>query len=157
MSFCTTLPTAIGTLILVADEQGLSKIVLPPCIDRFNAINKMTTADHPILNAAAGQITAYLQGRLTDFDLPLSLTGTRFRKQAWAIMRTIPYGETRTYGDIARKLGNHGLARAVGGAANANPVPLVIPCHRVIGAHGRLTGFAGGLTMKKYLLELERS
>lgn len=116
----------------------------------------MTTADHPLLDAAAGQIIAYLRGRLTDFDLPLSLTGTRFRQQAWTIMRTIPYGETCTYGEIARELGNDGLARAVGGAANANPVPLVIPCHRVVGAHGRLTGFAGGLTMKKYLLELEK-
>lgn len=156
MSFCMTLPTAIGTLVLVADEQGLSRIILPPCPDRCNAFDKITAADHPILDAAAGQITAYLQGRLTDFDLPLSLAGTRFQQQAWAVMRTIPYGTTRTYGEIARELGNHGRARAVGGAANANPVPLVIPCHRVVGANGRLTGFAGGLAMKKYLLELER-
>ncbi len=156
MSFATTLPTTIGTLVLVADEQGLVRIILPPDADRFKVIDKMTTADHPILNAAAGQITAYLQGRLTNFDLPLSLTGTRFRKQAWAIMRTIPYGATRTYGEIARDLGNYGLARAVGGAANTNPVPLVIPCHRVVGVNGRLTGFAGGLTMKKYLLKLEK-
>ncbi|GBE52085.1 methylated-DNA--protein-cysteine methyltransferase [bacterium BMS3Bbin14] len=157
MSFAMTLPTAIGTLILVADEQGLARIVLPPDADRFKAIDRVTAADHPLLDAAAGQIIAYLRGRLTNFDLPLSLTGTRFRQRVWAIMRTIPYGETRTYGEIARELGNDGLARAVGGAANANPVPLVIPCHRVVGAHGRLTGFAGGLTMKKYLLELERS
>ncbi|VAW34470.1 Methylated-DNA--protein-cysteine methyltransferase [hydrothermal vent metagenome] len=161
MSFAMTLPTAIGTLILVADEQGLSRIILPPCLDleqksSFQDRHGMTTADHPLLDAAAGQIIAYLRGRLTDFDLPLSLTGTRFRQQAWTIMRTIPYGETCTYGEIARELGNDGLARAVGGAANANPVPLVIPCHRVVGAHGRLTGFAGGLTMKKYLLELEK-
>ncbi len=156
MTFATTLATAIGTLVLVADEQGLARIILPPDADRFKAIDRITTADHPLLDAAAGQITAYLQGRLTNFDLPLSLTGTRFRQQAWAVMRTIPYGETRTYGEIARDLGNYGLARAVGGAANANPVPLVIPCHRVVGANGRLTGFAGGLTMKKYLLELER-
>ncbi len=156
MFFCKTLPTAVGTLILAADEQGLARIVLPPGVDRFNATNKTTTADHPILDAAAGQITAYLQGRRTNFDLPLSLTGTRFRQQAWAIIRTIPYGATRTYGEIARELGNYGQARAVGGAANANPLPLVIPCHRVVGANGSLTGFAGGLTMKKYLLELER-
>ncbi|HBR03236.1 MAG TPA: methylated-DNA--[protein]-cysteine methyltransferase [Ruminiclostridium sp.] len=109
-----------------------------------------------LLREAAGQLQEYFLGKLRRFDLPLSPEGTAFQKSVWRALCEIPYGETRTYGEIAREIGNKRACRAVGMANNKNPAVIVIPCHRVIGANGKLVGYGGGLDMKAYLLNLEK-
>lgn len=109
----------------------------------------------PLLEQAVRQLKEYFLGERRRFELPLNPAGTAFQKQAWAALRQIPYGETRTYGEIARTIGNPAACRAVGMANNRNPIVIVIPCHRVLGAKGDLVGFGGGLSVKQYLLDLE--
>ncbi|MDD4334042.1 MAG: methylated-DNA--[protein]-cysteine S-methyltransferase [Desulfotomaculaceae bacterium] len=109
-----------------------------------------------ILKETAGQLQGYLAGELKEFDLPLALDGTEFMQRVWKSLLNIPYGETRSYQQIARSVGNIKASRAVGHACSRNPIPIIIPCHRVIGANGRLTGFGGGLDIKSHLLELEK-
>lgn len=124
----------------------------------FDATNprKERTSD-PLLDEAEAQLTAYFNGELKDFDLPLASEGSEFQKKVWAELRRIPYGETASYGDIARRLGYEPvISRAVGAANGANPIPILVPCHRVIGSNGSLTGYAGGLDRKKILLDLEQ-
>jgi len=150
------LKTKLGTFVLHGDEQGITGISLPGTCPLPKKPVTASPRHSAILEAAARQITEFVNGKRTTFDLPLSITGTQFQMQVWNIIQTIPFGHTLSYGEIGRRLGNKKMARAVGGAANANPVPLIIPCHRVIGADGRLTGFAGGLKMKKCLLTLEK-
>lgn len=111
----------------------------------------------PLLKEAYRQLTEYFQKKRKSFDLPLMPKGTDFQKKVWEALRAIPYGETRSYGEIARQIGNEKACRAVGGANNKNPIMIFIPCHRVIGADGSLTGFGGGLPAKKYMLELEKN
>lgn len=103
-----------------------------------------------------GELEEYFAGARRSFDLPLRTAGTPFQRAVWEALLAIPYGQTRTYGELARALGRPGAARAVGGACHVNPICILIPCHRVVGAGGALTGFAGGLEIKKALLELER-
>ena len=110
----------------------------------------------PVLRQAAEQLEAYLGGKRMGFSLPLAPQGTPFQKEVWQALAQIPYGETRTYGEIAAQLGRPKACRAVGAANHVNPLPIFIPCHRVVGASGRLTGYAGGLQMKEQLLRLER-
>ena len=111
----------------------------------------------PLLDRAEEQLTAYFAGDLTEFDLPLASEGSEFQQKVWAELRRIPYGETASYGDIARRLGYEPvISRAVGAANGANPIPIIVPCHRVIGADGKLTGFGGGIERKKILLDLEQ-
>jgi methylated-DNA-[protein]-cysteine S-methyltransferase len=109
-----------------------------------------------LLKDAHKQISEYLKGERRSFDLPLSPSGTEFQQRVWKALTGIPYGETVTYEDIARKVGNEKACRAVGMANNRNPISLIIPCHRVIGKNGKLTGYGGGLGIKEYLLKLER-
>ena len=109
-----------------------------------------------MLDAAAAQLRAYFAGELHDFDLPLGGEGTAFQRIVWRALTTIPYGATRSYGEVARAIGRPSASRAVGAANGKNPIPIIVPCHRVIGASGELTGYAGGMTIKKQLLELER-
>ena len=109
----------------------------------------------PLLLEAASRIRAYFEGKLRVFDLPLDPSGTEFQKRVWAELQKIPFGETRSYRDIACALGSPNYVRAVGAANGANPLPIVIPCHRVIGAGGDLVGYGGGLELKKRLLEIE--
>jgi methylated-DNA-[protein]-cysteine S-methyltransferase len=111
--------------------------------------------DHPLLRQAVRQLEEYFAGRRRAFDLPLDLRGTPFQVRVWEMLRTIPYGEISTYGDLARQLGRPGASRAVGAANGANPVAIVVPCHRVIGAGGALTGYGGGIERKRFLLALE--
>ena len=112
--------------------------------------------DHTtLLDEAARQLAEYFGGRRRDFDLPLAPAGTPFQREVWAALRTIPYGQTRSYKDIAAAVGRPRACRAVGMANNRNPLPIVIPCHRVIGASGALTGYAGGVDVKRRLLEIE--
>ncbi|WBB65796.1 methylated-DNA--[protein]-cysteine S-methyltransferase [Micromonospora sp. WMMD812] len=112
-------------------------------------------ADAPTRQAVT-ELRAYFAGQLTDFTLPLSIPrGSEFERAVWQVMTEIPYGETLTYGEVARRLGDPGAARAVGVACNRNPIPVIVPCHRIVGAGGKLVGFGGGLDRKVRLLELE--
>jgi methylated-DNA-[protein]-cysteine S-methyltransferase len=112
-------------------------------------------ADAPFA-AAAAQLAAYFAGQLTEFDLPLATAGTGFQRRVWAALRAIPYGQTVSYGELARRIGSPAASRAVGLANGKNPISVVVPCHRVIGADGSLTGYGGGTDRKRFLLELER-
>ena len=113
--------------------------------------------DDPLLDRAQRQLAEYFAGTREEFDLPLNPNGTPFQKKVWDALRQIPYGETRSYGDIARAVGSPKGFRAVGMANHVNPIPVVIPCHRVVGSKGALTGYAGGLNVKSALLELEKA
>jgi len=110
---------------------------------------------HPVITEAIRQLRAYFNGQLRDFDLPLEMVGTQFQKRVWHALRTIPYGETRSYSKVAAEIGSPTAVRAVGAANGMNPIPIVVPCHRVIGAGGDLVGFGGGLPWKRLLLDLE--
>jgi methylated-DNA-[protein]-cysteine S-methyltransferase len=112
-------------------------------------------ADHALLLETAGELDAYFAGRLRSFTVPVEVAGTDFQKAVWESLRTIAYGELRTYGDVARAIGRPAAVRAVGGAIGSNPVSIIIPCHRVIGSDDSLTGFGGGLPVKQRLLEME--
>lgn len=111
----------------------------------------------PLLKQAKDQLDAYFAGKLKEFSLPLAPNGTPFQQKIWQLLQQIPYGETRTYGQLACQAGNPKASRAVGMANNRNPLPVFIPCHRVIGANGTLTGYAGGMDMKQTLLDIEHS
>jgi len=111
--------------------------------------------EHAVLEDAARQLDQYFAGERTEFDLPLAPIGTEFQQQAWTALRSIPFGETISYGEQARRLGDKNKSRAVGAANGRNPIPIVVPCHRVVGSNGHLTGFAGGLGVKAWLLEHE--
>ena len=139
--------TPIGRLKLCADGDGL-------CALRFSATGEGTDAA-PVLLQAQQELEEYFAGRRTAFSVPLSMHGTPFQMAVWEALRTIPYGETRSYGELARRIGRPGACRAVGMANHVNPLPILVPCHRVVGADGHLTGYAGGLDVKKYLLGLE--
>ena len=153
--YYTSLKTPVGTLQLVADDHSLYRIVFPTCTNNA-PVAKPAPKGHPLLNSTTSQLIEYFNGNRQNFNLPLSPQGTTFQLAAWGLIQQIPYGETRTYGEIATQLGNPNKARAVGGAANKNPLPLIIPCHRVMGTGGKLTGFAGGLETKQFLLTLEQ-
>ncbi|MGI6655833.1 MAG: methylated-DNA--[protein]-cysteine S-methyltransferase [Desulfobulbus sp.] len=151
MHWTSHLATPLGVFTLTADERGLCGLDFPGPTPPAT----LHPATHPLLIEAESQLLAYLRGELRAFDLPLSLSGTPFQLQVWEQLRAIAYGTTASYGELATRLGDRGKARAVGGAAHANPVAIVVPCHRLLGADGRLTGFGGGLAMKAHLLQLE--
>ena len=138
-------------LRLVASALGIRGIHF----DRQPVSECQRNDGNPLLVEAALQLRAYFAGALREFLLPLDIEGTEFQKRVWGQVAAIPYGETRSYLQISTALGSPGAVRAVGAANGANPVPIVVPCHRVIGAHGKLVGYGGGLAMKKRLLELE--
>lgn len=140
----------VGRLTLAEERGQLTEV-------RFGEEADGQMQNTPLLIEARRQLEAYFRGALRAFDLPLAPAGTPFQQKVWRALLTIPYGETRAYGQIAQAVGQPGAARAVGMANHANPIPLIIPCHRVIGADGRLTGYGGGLNVKKFLLELEES
>ncbi|MGN6817628.1 MAG: methylated-DNA--[protein]-cysteine S-methyltransferase [Sphingomonas sp.] len=146
----------VGTLKLVASDAGLAAILWEnddPDRVRLGAMTERP--DHPVLVETKRQIGEYFAGTRTRFDLPLDFHGTDFQKSVWAALLRIPFGETRTYAEIARELDRPTAFRAVGAANGKNPISIVAPCHRVIGTDGALTGFAGGLEGKAFLLELE--
>jgi methylated-DNA-[protein]-cysteine S-methyltransferase len=123
----------------------------------FDAQPRGTRTPDAVLDQAERQLSEYFDGTRTEFDLPLASEGSEFQKKVWAELRRIPYGETATYGDIARRLGYEPvISRAVGTANASNPLPIVVPCHRVIGSDGKLTGYAGGIERKRTLLEMEQ-
>lgn len=151
-----TMPSPVGLLTLVAGDSGLAAVLWEnDNPKRVPLIIKDENSDHPVLRETARQLTEYFAGARTAFDLPLDFQGTDFQKQVWAQLLAIPFGQTRSYGEIARALGNPNAMRAVGAANGRNPISIIAPCHRVIGANGKLTGFAGGLEAKAHLLALE--
>jgi methylated-DNA-[protein]-cysteine S-methyltransferase len=142
--------TPIGDVSLGTDGAGLCRVHF----GRYEG--QVTEPGDPILARAAEQLDEYFAAKRTEFDLPLAeLGGSEFERAVWAELAEIPYGEMRTYGSVARAVGDPSAARAVGVACNRNPVAIVLPCHRVVGADGKLVGFGGGLPMKRFLLELE--
>ena len=150
-------PSPVGALKLVASDVGLVAILWEnddPGRVRLGAMDERR--DHSVLAETARQLADYFAGRRREFTVPLDVRGTDFQKAVWTALLAIPYGETRTYGELARSLGKPHAARAVGAANGRNPISIVAPCHRVLGSNGALTGFAGGLTAKEHLLRHER-
>lgn len=144
---CTlNVDTPIGKMYFVGDDRYITEL-------RFGEIADENPS--PVLNMGRIQLEEYFEGKRKEFDLPLQAAGTDFQKKVWQALREIPYGETASYGGIAEKIGNKNACRAVGMANNRNPIAVIIPCHRVVGADGSLTGYAGGLDKKEFLLKLE--
>ena len=155
MSYYTYINSPVGQLLLAGSAAGLSLISFPSgsrCKDPQPDWNQ----DAGPFAAATDQLNAYFAGELTEFNLPLAPEGTPFQLAVWQALQTIPYGETVSYGKLAHTIGRAKAVRAVGAANGANPLPIVIPCHRVIGSNGKLTGFGGGIETKAMLLQLER-
>ena len=149
-----TIDSPIGPLALAGRGQVLTNLRM---VDQTYEPNRTNwVPDDRAFPDAVEQLEAYFAGERTDFDLELSLAGSEFQRRVWQALLTIPYGETRSYGEIAEQIGASGAARAVGLANGRNPIAIIVPCHRVIGASGSLTGYGGGLERKQSLLELER-
>ena len=148
----------VGKLRLVASEQGIAAILWETEDRRRVRVNLAAEDEtHPVLVEAERQLNEYFAGRRKTFDLKLDFTGTSFQQKVWRALLAVPFGETRSYREIARQIGNPDATRAVGAANGRNPISIVAPCHRVIGSTGKLTGFAGGREAKAYLLSLEQS
>jgi methylated-DNA-[protein]-cysteine S-methyltransferase len=152
------MPTIVGKLKLVASDKGLAAILWEndkPSRVRLGPLTE--DKNHPILLQAEREMAEYLDGKRQVFSVKLDPAGTPFQSKVWDALEKIPFGETRSYGQIAKEIGNIKAVRAVGAAIGRNPVSVMVPCHRVIGARGDLTGFAGGLKIKEQLLALESS
>ncbi|MFI0480555.1 methylated-DNA--[protein]-cysteine S-methyltransferase [Actinomadura sp. 9N215] len=152
------LDSPVGPLTLVAIDGALSGLFMDLQRHRPPA-ETFGTPDDPASEpfaTVAEQLSAYFAGDLTEFDLPLNLQGTEFQKRVWTALQEIPYGETTTYGQLAVELGKPSASRAVGLANGRNPISVIVPCHRVVGSTGDLTGYGGGLDRKRYLLDFER-
>jgi len=145
------LDTPLGTLQIEATERGLCGIWFPS-----RSVNQgPTPGKNRVISLAKQELNAYFAGDLTTFSVPLDWQGTRFQESVWQALLAIPYGKTVTYGDVARAIGRPRSSRPVGGAVGKNPLPIIVPCHRVVGSDRSLTGFTGGLDIKIRLLELE--
>lgn len=166
----TCIPSPLGTIAIAATAQGLAGLwftegqrylppELAPAPDAHTSRRALvwpSAPDHPLLRQASAQLAEYFAGQRRHFELPLDLSsGTAFQQSVWQALLEIPPGETVSYGDISARLGKPGAARAVGAAIGRNPISLIVPCHRVIGANGALTGYGGGLERKIALLQLE--
>lgn len=154
--FYKEINSPVGRLKVVASEKGLAAILWEN--DNPNRVRVRTYTEnntHPVLLEAERELKEYFEGKRTSFSLVLDPIGTDFQKEVWKALSTIPYGETRSYTDIANQIGNVKAVRAVGAANGRNPISIVVPCHRVIGSSGELTGFAGGLEAKAALLSME--
>ena len=151
MIYRDQLSTPLGTLTLEATDRGLRSVRFPnrigPCAGK--------SPDNPAISQAKRELTDYFAGEVKQFSVPLDWQGTDFQQSVWEALTHIPYGETVSYADIARAIGRPRSARPTGGAVGANPLPIIVPCHRVIGSDQTLTGFTGGLNIKVALLELE--
>jgi methylated-DNA-[protein]-cysteine S-methyltransferase len=155
LTLTVTVDSPVGPLTLTAVEDRLTGLHMA---DQAHAPVQRThwTEDPDSFSEVSGQLAAYFAGDLTEFDIPLRLVGTDFQRQVWEVLRQIPYGETWSYAEVAAKIGNARACRAVGLANGRNPIGIIVPCHRVIGAHGALTGYGGGLDRKAWLLHHER-
>ena len=150
--YCHTL---IGRLLLVGENGLLEKLHFPKSADH-TVIEEDWNLDEECFADVLHQLKEYFAGRLQNFKVKMHLEGTDFQLRVWQELQQIPYGKTASYGQIAKQIGNPKACRAVGGANNKNPIPIIIPCHRIIGNDGSLTGFGGGLELKKDLLRLEK-
>ena len=151
--------TPIGPLTVVASPAGVRAVLWPDEREGRVVLPSAAVPDagaDEVLASAVRQLAEYFAGTRREFDLPLDPTGTDFQQDAWSVLRTIPYGRTMSYGEQARALGDARKARAVGAANGRNPISVIVPCHRVVGSNGSLTGFAGGLSSKEWLLAHER-
>jgi methylated-DNA-[protein]-cysteine S-methyltransferase len=153
----TWLDTPIGTMLLTADGDALTRVSMGASLAHLHADWERVSSGPGILAEACAQLGEYFAGARTTFDLPLAPVGTPFQQRVWTALREIPFGETATYRTIARTLGDPNATRAVGAANGRNPIGLIVPCHRIIGADGSLTGYAGGLDRKRWLLRHEES
>lgn len=141
-----------GRIMIAENGAALTHLYF----SREPGLNGAVSQETALLKEAAGQLEQYFAGERKTFDLPLAPEGTAFQLKVWRALQEIPYGRTRSYGEIAQAVGNKKAARAVGAANNKNPISIIIPCHRVIGADGKLVGYGGGLERKAYLLALEK-
>ncbi len=157
MTYAAYYFSPLGRIVLMSDGTALTELDFAEGVPEASAVH--TQKDLPVFREAMRWLDLYFAGRKPDFSPALNPTGTAFQMSVWAILQTIPFGETTTYGAIAHRLeedtGKRMSAQAVGGAVGRNPISIIIPCHRVIGADGSLTGYAGGLDKKEYLLALE--
>ncbi len=155
----TVIQAPPGPLLVAESHDGLVHVAFGPGeLAKLTAFTRRWFPGANIQTSGAGavsQIREYLEGSRMDFDLALDIKGTDFQKEVWQVLKKIPYGQTMSYGEVAREIGRPKAARAVGAACGANPISLVIPCHRVLGTNGDLTGFGGGLAWKRWLLSLE--
>jgi len=143
--------TPIGRLVVAADDRGLRHVLFEN--NRYDAADRdLWTRDAGALREAREQLLAYFAGERRVFDLPLQPVGTPFQLKVWKALTEIPFGATRSYGDLARRIGDPKAVRAVGAANGRNPIPIIVPCHRVIGSDGKMVGFGGGLPTKQFLL-----
>jgi methylated-DNA-[protein]-cysteine S-methyltransferase len=149
MKRCFEYDSPVGRIYIAEEDRAITDIV-------FHPVPNAEHLETPLVKQAAEQLFDYFEGRRFLFELPLNAIGTGFQKAVWDALQQIPYGETRSYKDIAKAAGNVKACRAVGMANNKNPISIVIPCHRVIGTDGRLVGYGGGLDIKTKLLELEK-
>ena len=154
--FFKIIKSPIGSLVLISDKSALFGIEFGnEKVENFS--NKPTKENHPILLKTEKQLKEYFVGNRKEFDIPLKLEGTDFQKKVWQELLKIPFGKTISYEQLAEKMGDKNKARAVGNANGKNPIPIIIPCHRVIEKNGKLGGFGGGLHIKQFLLELEKN
>ncbi len=157
--YATTMPSPIRPLTVVANDHAVVAVTWSD--DRIGAyadaepIDAAPAGARAVLDAAVAQLEEYFAGERTEFDVPIEPSGTPFQLEAWRALRAIPYGETISYGEQAVRLGDKNKSRAVGAANGKNPIPIIVPCHRVVGSNGHLTGFAGGLDTKAWLLDHE--
>ena len=149
-NFSTILDSNIGPIQLTASDKGLTGLIFDA---KFS--NDSSGSNHPILNEARKQLDEYFQGKRKEFNIPLDMNGTEFQMKVWNALAKIGYGTTATYQDIANSIKNTKSVRAVGLANGKNPIPIIIPCHRIIGSNGKLTGYGGGLWRKEWLLRHE--
>lgn len=154
MNYYSEIDTPIGPITIVSDGTAITQLTMQPA-SGFVQNNGEWVRDDERLADARAQLESYFDGRLTRFELPLAPRGTPFQLRVWNALSDIPFGATMSYGELADAIGHRGAARAVGAANGANPIAIVVPCHRVIGADGTLTGYGGGIERKKYLLEHE--
>lgn len=152
----TRMESPVGTLLLAGDGNALHYLSFATGHKAFGPQLDWQRSDGAFAEVKA-QLRAYFSGALVQFDLPLSLKGTEFQKSVWSLLTEIPFGSTRTYGELARTLNKPSASRAVGAANGSNPIPIILPCHRVIGSNGSLTGFGGGVETKRFLLKHEDS
>lgn len=151
----TVVDSPVGSLTLVAVDGVLAGLYMD--LQRHRPVDEAFGAPDPTpFTEVISQLKEYFAGQRTDFDVPVTLAGTPFQRTVWAALREIPYGETRSYGQLAQRIGRPGAARAIGLANGRNPIGIIVPCHRVVGANGSLTGYGGGLERKQYLLDFER-
>jgi methylated-DNA-[protein]-cysteine S-methyltransferase len=158
MNFFKTMNSPVGVLTLIASNNGLSAVLWEEdCMDRVGVKAEVNDLNNQILIQTEIEILEYFEGKRRIFSIPLDLRGTDFQLKVWSELKKIPYGKTISYLELAKRIGNDKASRAVGGANGKNPVSIIVPCHRVIGSNGKLTGFAGGVDIKEKLLNFENS